>query len=98
MACCLTAKKKKEKTNKKLRLISYNPISIKRKKKGTRKIPHDTKTGTNKLAKKNTRTRTRTDTHPHIYRERMYVCIYLSAIPLLLIIFILMEIDFQLII
>lgn len=33
MACCLTAKKKKEKTNKKLRLISYNPISIKRKKK-----------------------------------------------------------------
>ena len=92
-------KKKKEKTNKKLRLISYNPISIKRKKKGTRKIPHDTKTGTNKLAKKkNTRTRTRTDTHPHIYRERMYVSISLSAIPLLLIIFILMEIDFQLII
>lgn len=34
MACCLTAKKKKkEKTNKKLRLISYNQISIKRKKK-----------------------------------------------------------------
>lgn len=77
MACCLTAKKKKEKTNKKLRLISYNQISIKRKKKGTRKIPHDTKTGTNKLAKKKyTYTHTHRHTPTHISREN--VCIYLS--------------------
>lgn len=79
MACCLTAKKKKkEKTNKKLRLISYNPISIKRKKKGTRKIPHDTKTGTNKLAKKKIHVHVHAQTHTHIYIERecMYLFLY----------------------
>lgn len=78
MACCLTAKKKKEKTNKKLRLISYNQISIKRKKKGTRKIPHDTKTGTNKLAKKKIHVHVHAQTHTHIYIERecMYLFLY----------------------
>lgn len=77
MACCLTAKKKKEKTNKKLRLISYNQISIKRKKKGTRKIPHDTKIGTNKQAKKKY-TYTYTHRHTPTYISRENVCIYFS--------------------
>lgn len=76
MACCLTAKKKKEKTNKKLRLISYNPISIKRKKKGTRKIPHDTKTRTNKQAKKKIHVHAQTHTHIYIERECMYLFLY----------------------
>ena len=77
MACCLTAKKKKEKTNKKLRLISYNQITIKRNKKVQEKsLMTQKQEQTNKQKKKYTYTHRHRHTPTHIERECMYVSIY----------------------
>lgn len=76
MACCLTAKKKKRKLTKNWDWFLTTKFQSNEKKKGTRKIPHDTKTRTNKQAKKKIHVHAQTHTHIYIERECMYLFLY----------------------
>ena len=72
MACCLTAKKKRKLTKTEIDFLQPN---FNQTKKGTRKIPHDTKQEqTNKP--KNIHVHAQTHTHIYIERECMYLFLY----------------------